>query len=297
MQEVNQYYINNVDNVQFKLIMISPETAQELLKKVSVNRNIRKVMVAQYVNDIRNNRWDTQTGETIKFDTKGNLIDGQHRLLAIIQTGQTVPVHIAYNCSINAQRVIDGGGRNVADMLKVSGVGKPDEVALVLKSFAAYVKQKELLSQQNEQLSDSSTIKKKFVKSALTKQVLYEIYLEHQALINSTIEAYSPIVYKKDRVILCKPSLLLRFAVILAYEGASYEKISDYLEQMGIGEGNILPSIHYVRTELHRTQQRHSVIPAPIFDEYLYRSWNYFMTNNQAKKIRIKNELPKLLIG
>jgi len=48
-------------------------------------------------------------GETIKFNCNGQLIDGQHRLNAIVLAGKTVQTYVLYGLPADAFDTIDGG--------------------------------------------------------------------------------------------------------------------------------------------------------------------------------------------
>lgn len=82
---------------------ITPSIAAEYLKKnMPLNRRINSSRVETYADDIRRGGWKLN-GESICFNEKGELIDGQHRLLAIIKAG--VPAEIS---------VIRGVGNDIA---------------------------------------------------------------------------------------------------------------------------------------------------------------------------------------
>lgn len=109
--------------VEIKRIEITPKMAAEFLEKnFSDNRNIRNSVIEQYASDMRNERW-TESGETIKFDEYGNLVDGQHRLQAVIKSGKTVAFFVVYGLKESAMTNIDIGARRTAsDALKVFGI-------------------------------------------------------------------------------------------------------------------------------------------------------------------------------
>ncbi len=67
--------------------LITPEEALEILEKHNPrNRSISESTVQAYAMDMRNKRW-TLTHQGIAFDTNGNLLDGQHRLWAVVFSG------------------------------------------------------------------------------------------------------------------------------------------------------------------------------------------------------------------
>lgn len=81
-------------------VQMTPGLAKKMLASNADNqRNLRMSKVEQYVRDMLAGHWPI-TGETIKVATDGALIDGQHRLTAVLhaakfRTDITVPMLIA----------------------------------------------------------------------------------------------------------------------------------------------------------------------------------------------------------
>lgn len=71
-------------------VIVSPDLAREWLKRAGKNfRKLDTRVAMQLREQIRRNGW-VNDGNTIKFDSAGNLVDGQHRLRAIADLGVTV---------------------------------------------------------------------------------------------------------------------------------------------------------------------------------------------------------------
>ena len=80
-----------MDEVDVKLEQITPDVAKTWLEKNTGNyRNLNPQRIVRYASEMFNGNWDFN-GETIKFDRSGKLVDGQHRLHAIVRSGATVP--------------------------------------------------------------------------------------------------------------------------------------------------------------------------------------------------------------
>jgi hypothetical protein len=73
-----------------QIIDVDPATAESWLAKNPNNRNLRVPVVQSYARDMVSGNW-MLNGETIKFDQSGKLIDGQHRLSAVVTADVTVP--------------------------------------------------------------------------------------------------------------------------------------------------------------------------------------------------------------
>ena len=101
---------------------ITPERALELLESNTGNRGMRPRAVAAYARDLLEGRWMV-TGESVKVDWTGRLIDGQHRLQAIMAAERPVQILVVTGLDPAVQRVIDVNvRRSAADTLKLLGV-------------------------------------------------------------------------------------------------------------------------------------------------------------------------------
>jgi len=70
-------------------IDITPSYAHKLLTKNKENRRINKTRVKQYATSMARGEW-VDNGQTIVISDNGLLIDGQHRLSAVVESGQTI---------------------------------------------------------------------------------------------------------------------------------------------------------------------------------------------------------------
>ena len=72
--------------MQFSRRLFSPAECQAILDRMTDNRNRKPNVVAKYASDMAGGRW-VDTHEPIAMSVDGNLIDGQHRLAAVIESG------------------------------------------------------------------------------------------------------------------------------------------------------------------------------------------------------------------
>lgn len=114
--------------VTSSIVPVDPATATEWLARNHNNRRIRRLVVDAYARDMIAGRWQL-TGEAIKFAEDGTLLDGQHRLCAVVQSGCTVQMFVISGLSCHTREVMDTGSRRTtADALKMDG--HPNSVAL-----------------------------------------------------------------------------------------------------------------------------------------------------------------------
>lgn len=110
--------------MHYATIEVTPEIATDwLANNAEFQRKLRQVVVERYARDMLNGAWNL-THQGIAFDTKGRLIDGQHRLAAIVKAGIPVKMTVVRDTPAGAFDHVDiGFGRTTADVLKAQGEG------------------------------------------------------------------------------------------------------------------------------------------------------------------------------
>lgn len=90
--------------------LVTPSIAKKILDKHNgQNRTINSDHLSSLVRDIKRGHWIDDTGTMISFGTHGQLIDGQHRLSAIVKSGEALKLSFKFGLDAAAQRVIDTG--------------------------------------------------------------------------------------------------------------------------------------------------------------------------------------------
>ena len=121
-----------------EVVAVTPEQAAEWLAVNNNNRNIRERQVSLYASDMEQGNW-LMTGEAIKIAASGQLLDGQHRLRAVVKSGVTVDMLVLFNVDESAQRVMDTGSkRTAADHLGMLGHKNVNHLASVAKMMVIY---------------------------------------------------------------------------------------------------------------------------------------------------------------
>ena len=73
--------------------VITPEYAASLLEQNKANRPLNQKHVERIARQIQENKW-VYNGDTIKLDIDGNVLDGQHRLWACVETGIAIDTQV-----------------------------------------------------------------------------------------------------------------------------------------------------------------------------------------------------------
>lgn len=117
---------------------VSPQIAETWLTGNTVNRKIRGTAVRQYADDMIAGRW-TANGDAICFSPDGKLLNGQHRLCAVVAAEVTVPMLVMRNVPQSAMDNMDAGRkRTAADMLGFDGEANSAALASAVKLALLY---------------------------------------------------------------------------------------------------------------------------------------------------------------
>lgn len=81
--------------MDLKIMEIDPNTAKMMLLSNNMNRRLSQRHVNKLAAEMASGHY-MLNGQTIAFSANGKLLDGQHRLNAVIQSGVTVKMAVAY---------------------------------------------------------------------------------------------------------------------------------------------------------------------------------------------------------
>lgn len=105
-----------------RIELITPEAAQKYLSRNTHNyRPVRQHVVAAYADDMKSGKWE-RNGEAIVFDRDGVLKDGQHRLMAIAQSGLPQTMVIVEDVEPDVEIYDIGVKRSSGQIAMASGV-------------------------------------------------------------------------------------------------------------------------------------------------------------------------------
>lgn len=117
-----------------KIVNVTPELASRWLALNTGNRVIKERVVSIYANTMAEGRWKLN-GEAIKINCS-RLLDGQHRLLAVIKANVAVSMMVIEGLPDTVFDTLDtGSGRSGADVLHIEGVTDANLVAATLHTL------------------------------------------------------------------------------------------------------------------------------------------------------------------
>lgn len=174
------------DTVSARIVFITPAVALAILvDHHAANRAMSVASKDAYLADMIRARWE-MNGETIGFDTKGKLIQGQHRMGALAETAKALPGFpglpfvAVFGLPNKVQETMDAGRkRSVADQLNI---GQSAESKLGTKIVAAL---------RALYLLGNAGSGGKLGGGKLTNALLMDMFKRHKAIVQSVEAVYA----------------------------------------------------------------------------------------------------------
>lgn len=264
--------------IEFKQEFITPERAIELLNRNTHNRKARLTVVHRYSQEILKGNWQENTGESIKISDRGRILDGQHRLMAIVKANQGVNFHIAYGINDNAFSVIDiGANRTAADIFHIGGAKNAHIIPPAIQAWILIKKGFHLKPSRN---------------GSLTSQELLSIYEQNPQEWQDVADKTSYWFTGFSKIL----PLSLIGGLYKAFKDRAGEEIAlDFMNQLCYGREISNDTIVWVRKRLTEDKISKMKINRNIKVSLIVRAWNLYREGKQVKKLNITNIVEPIL--
>ena len=101
-------------------VVITPKVAERMLQHNNNNRTLKSKTAAAYARDMENGLWRENDPNALIFSNEGELVDGQHRLKAVLISGATIPMNVTI-LAPNTKAIVDRQAlRTARDVLKMT---------------------------------------------------------------------------------------------------------------------------------------------------------------------------------
>ncbi len=189
--------------------LITPEVASAYLKLNTCNRKIKPAVFKHYAKQMAAGEWQ-YTHQGIAFSEDNQLIDGQHRLTAIIESGVSIPMLVTRNLNANSFKVVDSLAlRTAADKFRLDSrvaraisttaaiIGKPKPTTAELEAINNVIGEKlqALIDycDTNSQYFSKSPVRLMAICTAIMEGNNERAFLIYKNLVTANDEALSPI--------------------------------------------------------------------------------------------------------
>jgi hypothetical protein len=249
-----------------KLELITPALAKEFLLNAKKNRNLSERQVRRFADDMSEGRWQVN-GQSIVIDVQGQLIDGQHRLSAILLSQKAQNIFVVRGVATAAMETMDTGkARTLADVLALEGYKNTSNIATTARycwNYAAGVS----------------------TQYTPTKMTLLDFVKHHRDQLEFGVDSVEA---RRQNVF---PRSVLSALIALSCGGNNYKwKVVDFLDGIITGAGLPLgdPRLTY-RNWAIRLRSQHAYagnsVSLPMFGAGI-RAWNAFVQDRTLENIR-----------
>lgn len=268
-----------------EIIDVSPAQARMWLEKCNVhNRRMSLGHVKRIVLQMKKGQW-LFNGDTICFDWNGNLIDGQHRLQGISESGITVKCIIVRNLDPKClmTKDIEMKPRNLSDLLSVDKIKDPSCVAAIVARFTGLCEKQSVLVGGNEIGSPMDTRR-----MDTTVWDKYEIYYKYSDLFDKCV-LYAHRYNRKRQSFLRKAEIGSLISYLCIIKKHDIEKVISFFEQLYFGNEEC-PAINSLRDKLNRDTDKGSVMMGSYKQMLFVKTWNYYITGASNKTVNYNPE-------
>jgi hypothetical protein len=266
--------------LEFKKELITPSRAKELLEANINNRRVKDPVVLRYAQDILAGRWKEDTGEVIKISKSGIVLDGQHRLYAIVKANIPIFFHVAYGVEDLVVDVLDTGSvRNASDVFKLNKIPYDSSIPSIMQTYYL-IKNGHFASRQ------------KFMR--LTNAELLKKYYENEILWQDICKK-SHSWYINFAKILTKSFIGGFYSVFKEINPELAEKFMDEL-CTGINVSN--ETMLLLRNKLMHDKMSQKKITPTLKMIYMIKTWNCYVRGIELKKLSFDSDresYPKIL--
>lgn len=255
--------------------VITPEVAAELLARNDNNRLLKPDSVQKYARSMELGDWGL-TGQPIIIDTNGNLVDGQHRLHAVVKAGQSIEFLVVRGVRPEVMPVIDRGkSRDAKDALRWAGQKHVVMAASAVRTIIAL--------EQRLNLRDSHQT------TVITDTEILERSIELQPI----IEWLAPLTHHVNEGAKLPPSGFLAATIWLVLQDCDPTSVEQFAKQISTGAGLEEGSpILALRTwSFNNLVARKRYRPAEVLCAVL-KTWNDVAEGNKRKMMRISSSEP-----
>ena len=258
------------DSMVVSIEDIGPQEAQEILgSRNSSNRPVSKVNQAKITKALTSGEWKLN-GTPIRFDSDGTLLDGQHRLHAVVSSGIPIRTLVVRSLPKEVFDTIDTGRiRSCEDILDIGGHKQARALAPVANALYHYERYKGGVGVSLD----------KFV----TLGDRLRVIKENPGLQESITE-----VWRSQDIVGTSPSV--RCAMHYLLSKIDKAAASDFIQQVMKGTGISEDDPAYVLRQMFSKRASYVKVPGYqrlCFDFAMYiKAWNAYRAGSKIKFLR-----------
>tara|TARA_R110000764_G_C10946248_1_gene376694 strand:+ start:163 stop:954 length:792 start_codon:yes stop_codon:yes gene_type:complete len=251
---------------------ITPEIAKEMLKRNHRNRKVSESHVNFLTTEMVNGQW-LFDGQPIRFAEGGRLLDGQHRLSAIVKSGTTQSFLILSGIDPLTFKVMDTGkNRSSGDVFSIEGIEYSATVSSTTRMI--YVLKKGRAESESRKMSNS---------------ILLEFYNENPKILEFVKDSHKLYV-DFNRVL--SHSYISGFKYLMAEKNIVASELfwDKVCTGLGLEVGSPMLAL---RKRLIEDKMSKSSLSVAEKNALVIKAWNHFRKGNTVKFLKYNKDNEK----
>lgn len=268
-----------MSNITSEVITITPDIALDMLKQNTRNRPMNKEQVLYYANQMQRGQWQLN-GESIIFSDGNVLLDGQHRLAAIVKSQTSQKMLVVRGVDGNTFATIDTGKlRTASNVFALEGIKNYTNVGSGIKSY--------LLLTSNYNSDKISNTKSKITNADLLSEYNCRPDFYARCLLNAQS------CYRKVR--LMKISMIFAYGAYLVLQKMHTEdKVWSFFRQLFGIDPIQNTSITFVRDRLLQNLSGQYRLTERFQRALIIKAWNDYVKGVEHKILRWNPETDEM---
>ena len=257
-------------NITTGIITIAPAMAEQMLKFNTRNRPVNQLTVDDYALQMKKGLWRLN-GEPIIITEGGCILDGQHRLLACVASGQAFQSIIVRGVDGEVFSTIDTGRvRTAGDVFNINGVTNAAQKAAIITAY--------FNMRRNEASFDEGV---RLRKIKMSKTEVLDFYSNHAKLVDR-INSFSYKCYKKVR--LMSYSTVGAYILLLVIDKKHpIEKAEAFFEELFQFHPETNQSVTLLHDCLIRHITKQRILSPAQRSNYVIKVWNAYVKGKELK--------------
>ena len=246
---------------------ITPKLAIDYLSKNRKNnRKLSVSVVNSYADDMKNGRWDDENGTSIKFNIDGELVDGQHRLMACIRAGVPFGTIVMRGVSMTAINTVDNGrARSAGAVFTINNIPNANNAASIVRSYLG-LKNGRVVLTGTEQGAQYGKI---------SNSIVLDVYTRHTDFFKTSV-TLAQRCYDS-----CKAFPISTLGSIYSYlvldGGYSEECVADFIEQLTDCKPFEWNVLRECRKKFVEDKMSNVHMAGSVKQSLLIKAWNYYV--------------------
>lgn len=259
---------------------INKKRAESLLVSNRDNRKSSSRHVKFLAKEMASGNWK-YTGDPIKFSVSGRLLDGQHRLLTVIESETEHEFLVIRGLPDNVFPVLDTGkNRSSSDALGINGFSDSNTVAVVCKMMIGYSVKKNFNNQG--------------AKNSVSNSVVVDFAEKNRGILSELISSAEPL-YKKSKII-SKSEIAFYYYI---FSKQNEQDAKDFIRKLTIGTNlQDKEPVLYLRNKFIEIKSAKLKMTPRTRMLYIIKAWN--MTRKGIKivhhfRVNESEEIPEAI--